>query len=81
MVNGLKNADGLRGAGIRLGGQKYFYLQSDDTQIQGKQGSAGCTVAKSNQCIVIGVYKDGQQPGAARNTVETIRDHLLKHNY
>ena len=31
--------------------------------------------------VVIGVYKDGQQPGSARNTVETIRDHLLKHNY
>lgn len=81
IVSGLKNPEPLRTSGVHLGGIKYMYLQSDDTQIQAKKGSSGVAVAKSNKCIIIGLYRDGQQPGNCRMQVERIRDFLLQNSY
>ena len=47
IVAAFRNADSLRANGLRLIGEKYFYLQSDDTQIQGKKGAGGISIAKS----------------------------------
>ena len=81
LVEGFKKADGLREHGITVGGVKYFYLQSDDTQIQGKKGSTGLCMAKAGKCIVIGIYGEGQQPGNCRMQVERIRDYLVGAGY
>jgi len=45
-----RNPEALRTSGVYLGGTKYMYLQSDESQIQGKKGSAGVAIAKSNKC-------------------------------
>ena len=50
VVAGLRNPEPLRTSGVHLGGVKYMYLQSDDTQIQAKKGSSGVAIAKSNKC-------------------------------
>jgi profilin len=81
LVDGCKKADNLREHGILVGGAKYFFLQSDDTQIQGKKGSAGLSVAKAGKCLVIGTYAEGQQPGNCRMQVERIRDYLVGAGY
>jgi len=51
LISAFRAPDALRMSGILLGGSKYLYLQSDDTQIQGKKGSAGVCIAKSNKCM------------------------------
>lgn len=76
-----RNPEALRTSGVYLGGQKYMYLQSDEAQIQAKKGPAGVAIAKSNKCIIIGQYRDGQQPGNCRLQVERIRDYLLQSSY
>jgi len=81
LASAFRSPEALRMSGILLGGQKYMYIQSDDTQIQGKKGSSGVSVARSNKCIIIGTYKDGQQPGNCRFQVERIRDYLLQSSY
>jgi profilin len=81
LVDGCKKADNLREHGIHAGGAKYFFLQSDDTQIQGKKGSAGLSVAKAGKCLVLGTYAEGQQPGNCRMQVERIRDYLVGAGY
>nr|ACE75735.1 putative profilin [Hirudo medicinalis] len=71
----------IRASGINLGGTKYFCLQTDDCQIQGRKGSSGVSVAKSGRCVIIGTYIDGQQAGNCRKEVETIRDYLRNRGY
>lgn len=81
LMAGFSNAGTLQANGVRVGGQKYMFLQSDDNQIQGKQGATGVSIAKAGKCLVIGIYGDGQQPGACRATVEKIRDYLVNSGY
>jgi profilin len=81
IISGLRNPEPLRQSGVHVGGTKYMYLQSDDTQIQAKKGSAGLAIAKSNKCVILGLYRDGQQPGNCRLQVERIRDYLLTSGY
>lgn len=81
IISAFRNPEPLRSNGILLGGVKYLYLQSDDSQMQGKKGSSGVSIARSNKCVIIGTYKDGQQPGNCRLQVERIRDYLLQSNY
>lgn len=81
VVAAFKDPGPLRTGGLFLGGIKYMFLQSDETQIQAKKGSTGISIAKSNKCIIIGQYRDGQQPGNCRLQVERIRDYLLASSY
>ncbi|ESO12978.1 hypothetical protein HELRODRAFT_184858 [Helobdella robusta] len=81
IINGFRSPDSLCSSGIMLGGAKYLYIRSDDSQIQGKKGSTGVSIARSNKCLIIGTYVDGQQPGNCRMQVERIRDYLLQSNY
>jgi len=78
---GFRNPDPIRANGINLGGTKYFCLAAEDAAIQGKKGNAGVSIAKSGKCIIIGTYKDGQQPGNCRKQVEAIRDYLNNSGY
>ena len=50
VVTAFKNPEPLRTGGLFLGGNKYMFLQSDETQIQAKKGSTGIAIAKSNKC-------------------------------
>ena len=50
LINGFTNPSSLISNGITLAGQKYFYLQSDDQQIQGKKGPAGVSIGRSKMC-------------------------------
>ena len=78
MSNG---ASTLRDNGILVGGEKFFLLQSDDQQVQGKKGTSGLSVAKANTCYVIGLYHEGILPGNCRNAVEKMREYLSSQNF
>jgi len=71
----------LRSQGLVIAGKKYFCLTSDDCQIQLKKGTTGVSIAKTNKCVVIGIYSDNQQPGNCRSAVEKIADHLRNSSY
>jgi len=81
LIDGCKNADQLRQHGIIVGGVKYIFLQSDDTQIQGKKDQNGVSFAKAGKCAVLGTYEKDQQPGNCRTQVERIRDYLVSAGY
>lgn len=81
LIRGLSNAEALQASGVRVGGQKYMYILSDETQIQGKQGATGISIAKAGKCLIIGIYGDGQQPGNCRTQVESVRDYLVSVGY
>jgi len=69
------------GTGVTVGGTKYLTLKADNRSIYGKKGTAGVCTVKTSQCIIIGVYGDGAQPGAAANTVEKLADYLIENGY
>jgi len=81
LISGLSNPATFQSNGVVIGQEKYMYLQSDDSQIQGKKGAKGISVAKAGKCLIIGVYADGQQPGNCRQQVERIRDYLVGVGY
>jgi profilin len=62
-------------------GQKYLQLQASDSTINAKLGKDGLVAEKTNQAIVIGVYKDPTQPGAAAVAVGKLADFLRENGY
>jgi profilin len=83
IINGFSKAgrDALQASGITLAGTKYMFILGDDGQIQGKKGATGISIAKGVKCLIIGIYKDGQQPGNCRTKVEAMRDYLKTNGY
>lgn len=73
--------DALQASGVTLGGVKYMFILGEDDAIQAKKGAAGLSIAKSGKCMIIGIYKDGQQPGNCRAQVERMRDYLKNQGY
>eukprot|EP01101_Sappina_pedata_P008198 TRINITY_DN44_c0_g1_i4.p3 TRINITY_DN44_c0_g1~~TRINITY_DN44_c0_g1_i4.p3 ORF type:complete len:127 (+),score=72.79 TRINITY_DN44_c0_g1_i4:63-443(+) len=67
--------------GITAAGTKYLALKADGRPIYGKKGSSGVLVVKTGQAIIVGVYNEGIQPGAAVNGVEKVADYLVENGY
>eukprot|EP00659_Diplonema_papillatum_P010195 gene10195-15680_t len=61
--------------GCVLGGEKYFCLRmvGDEGLFYGKKGPSGLCIARSTQCLVVGVYGEGQTPGACNIAVEGMK--------
>ncbi|KAJ9449951.1 putative protein phosphatase methylesterase 1 [Diplonema papillatum] len=69
--------------GCVLGGEKYFCLRmvGDEGLFYGKKGPSGLCIARSTQCLVVGVYGEGQTPGACNIAVEGMKDYLVGAGY
>jgi profilin len=67
--------------GVTVAGVKYLGIKGDERSAYGKKGSAGVCIVKTNQVIIIGVYKEGQQPGNAATTIEKLADYLIEQGY
>jgi len=81
IANNFKNPSAAQSTGITAAGVKYLTIKADDRSIYGKKGNAGIITVKTGQAILIGVYKEGTQPGAAANTVEKLADYLIENGY
>ncbi|EGC35955.1 hypothetical protein DICPUDRAFT_151634 [Dictyostelium purpureum] len=68
------------GAGVSVNGNKYMTLKTDSRSLYGKKGSGGVVCVKTGTCVLIGVYDDKLQPGAAANAVEKLADYLIDNN-
>ena len=55
--DGFRNPGNLQANGIFIGCTRYIYLQSDDQQIQGKRGTSGVSICKTNLCKSFGIWK------------------------
>jgi len=60
---------------------KYLALKADSRSIYGKKGTAGVCTVKTGQCLIVGVYGEGIQPGSAANSVEKLADYLIENGY
>lgn len=55
-----RNPASVLGGGLNMCGVRYMVLRSDDGSIYVRKGSDGACIAKTNQCVLIGLY--GQCP-------------------
>jgi len=62
-------------------GAKYMVLRADDNVFYIRQGADGACIAKTNQCVLLGMYGDGMQPGDCNVTVEKLADYLKDNGY
>lgn len=81
ILGAFKDASSIRSNGLHLAGVKYFALRADDRSIYGKKGSGGCVAVKTAKGLLIGIYDETQQPGAAANVVEKLADYLINSGY
>ena len=77
VAGGMGEASGayFQANGCTCGGVKYFTLRhiGDEGLYYGKKGAAGICIAKSTQCLVLGIYGEGQTPGEANIAVEGVK--------
>ncbi|EFA78874.1 hypothetical protein PPL_08342 [Heterostelium album PN500] len=58
-----------------------YVLKSDPRSIYGKQGTGGVVCVKTGKTVIIGVYNEKLQPGAAASVVEKLADYLIDQGY
>eukprot|EP01062_Namystynia_karyoxenos_P075987 TRINITY_DN7392_c0_g1_i2.p1 TRINITY_DN7392_c0_g1~~TRINITY_DN7392_c0_g1_i2.p1 ORF type:complete len:131 (+),score=49.51 TRINITY_DN7392_c0_g1_i2:83-475(+) len=80
---GEASGDYFKSSGIYIAGEKYMCLRFDNEEglLYGKKGPAGCTIARSGQCLVIGVYGEGKVAGDCNVATEGLKDYLISVGY
>jgi profilin len=58
-----------------------FLIQADERSIYGKNGAGGVILVKTEQAIIIGVYKEGTKPDNAAKVVKKLADYLIDNGY
>lgn len=66
---------------LKVNGKSYIILRNSGDIIYGKQGASGFTVAKANQCIVVGIYDEKIQPGNCNNIIEGMAQYLKDNGF
>lgn len=73
-----------------IGGSKYLRVQGDDTVLRGKflrpqddesVKAGGCTISKTAQTLVIGVWNEPVPAGSCNKVVESMGDYLTNSGY
>eukprot|EP01130_Rhizamoeba_saxonica_P019160 TRINITY_DN9826_c0_g1_i1.p1 TRINITY_DN9826_c0_g1~~TRINITY_DN9826_c0_g1_i1.p1 ORF type:complete len:124 (-),score=32.69 TRINITY_DN9826_c0_g1_i1:7-378(-) len=79
--NGFSNNDAVRSSGVTFGSVKYLVLRADENSIYGKKGAGGFVAVKTEQSVIIGIYDETLQPGAAAVAVAKLGDYLRSTGY
>ncbi|KAM9991051.1 hypothetical protein ACTFIY_007056 [Dictyostelium cf. discoideum] len=74
----LGNTDGSGSICDHSAGFKYY--RSDTRFAYGKLGAGGVVCVKTSTGIIVAVYDDKLQPGAAANIAEKLADYLIQNN-
>ncbi|ORX62631.1 Profilin/allergen [Hesseltinella vesiculosa] len=81
LIGGFSNSDVIIANGIHLNSVKYLTLRADERSIYAKKSADGACIVKTNQAILVGVYKEGMQPGSCTKVVEGLADYLISVGY
>eukprot|EP00727_Mastigamoeba_balamuthi_P006272 m51a1_g2264 putative profilin ii (128) ;mRNA; f:339796-340778 len=82
LVANFKDPASAQGSGIYVNGNKYMTLKADANSVYGKKsGNGGVITVKTKQAVLVGLYPEGIQAGAATNVVERLGDYLRENNY
>jgi profilin len=81
IVAGFADKDGVQMSGVRIGGEKFIYISSDDKLMRAKMGKRGLHIVKTKQAVVVALYEDPVQPQQCAIVVEKLADYLISCGY
>lgn len=76
--------DTMYSTGVKLGGQKYMFLSTNDFSpfpLRCKKGPGGAHFVKSNTTMMVGIYDESKKAEEAAVAVEAVVESLIKANY
>lgn len=78
IMNDFAEPGHLAPTGLFLAGTKYMVIQGEPgAVIRGKKGSAGATIKKTGQALIIGIYDEPVTGGQCNMVVERLGDYLI----
>ncbi|WOK97907.1 profilin-3 [Canna indica] len=79
IINDFNEPGTLAPIGLFIGTAKYMVIQGEPgAVIRGKKGSGGCTVKKTSQALIFGIYDEPMTPGQCNLVVERLGDYLAE---
>lgn len=76
------DASALGDTGLKFGDTKFILVGGEPgAVIRGKKGQGGCTLKKTSQAMLVGIYSEGVQPGDCNVAVENLGDYLIQSGY
>ncbi|XP_055339734.1 profilin-2-like [Paramacrobiotus metropolitanus] len=79
--NGFADPTPFQAEGLRIGGERYVFLNADGVVMRAKKGAAGAIIVKTTQAIILATYNEAIQPGQCSNVVEKLGDYLKSVGY
>ena len=76
--------DTMHSTGVKLGGQRYMFLSTNDFSpfaLRCKKGPGGAHMVKSKTTMMVGIYDESKKAEEAAVAVESIVESLIKANY
>ncbi|CAO3595596.1 unnamed protein product [Absidia cylindrospora] len=80
-IAGFTDPSNVQASGLHIAGVKYLTLRADDRSIDVKKNAHGACLVKTTQAVLIGLYKEGTQPGSCTKVVEGLADYLISVGY
>ncbi|NBE93831.1 hypothetical protein FE391_06995 [Nonomuraea sp. KC401] len=81
IVDGLEHLSRVEAAGLKLCGQKFFFISSTDRSLCLKRGPDGAIVVKIKRSIIVAQYVVPVQAPEAGPILESIADELISAGY
>lgn len=76
IAESFKDASKVQEAGIKINGEKYMYVRSDDDSLTAKKGKEGVVAHKTEKAIVVAHHDSETQTTNAFSTVAELADYL-----
>ncbi|CDP03238.1 unnamed protein product [Coffea canephora] len=78
IMNDFAEPGSLAPTGLFLAGTKYMVIQGEPgAAIRGKKGSAGATIKRTGQALIIGTYDEPLTASQCNMVVERLGDYLI----
>ncbi|TFK96725.1 profilin [Pterulicium gracile] len=81
IVNMFKDPSSAAATGVKILGNKFFVINSNERSIYGKKQADGVILVKTTQAILVTEYQAPIQAGESVPTVEGLADYLIGVGY
>ncbi|KAG6898898.1 hypothetical protein C0993_003000 [Termitomyces sp. T159_Od127] len=81
LINAVNSPSSALSNGLRLRGQKFFIVQTNDRSLYGKKQADGIVVVKTTQAILVAEYDQPLQAAETTPVVEKLADYLISVGY
>jgi len=75
------NVEVMSMSGMKLGGEKFMFLQADNNIMRGKKGTSGVHIMKTTQAILISVYREPVVAEECATVTEKLGEYLISVGY